>query len=255
MSALKLRLDKEYVTFLLAFINLTEGTTVTMGKFNVIPVLVAGVFLSTPVLAELRLDPEKIEMKDVTRSEKVLVLNGSKPVLPSEITKISSGVFKFKDDVPESARDGTHFSNYSYMFEFHANDDGSIVITANENLLEVGIYDLYVETIYGTVSGTINATLSESNPSTLLQREKLPEFTYDIVLPDYSRGQQIVLNLPPDEVNTYSWYIDGELHSSGLGQTTFLAQPEPGTHEISFIARNPEGIVVSTWSDVTEVSK
>jgi hypothetical protein len=226
-----------------------------MNKLGVFQVFVASVLLSTQVFAELRLDPEKIEMKDVNRSEKVFVFHDGKSVLPSEITKITTGVFKFRDDVPESARGGTHFSNYSYMFEFQVNDDGSIVITANEDLLEVGLYDLYVHTIHGTVSGTISATLSESNPSKLLQREKKPEFTYHIVLPDYSRGQQIVVNLPPDKVNTYSWYIDGELHISGLGETTFLAQPEPGTHEISFIARNPKGVVVSTWSDVVEVSK
>ena len=52
----------------------------------------------------------------------------------------------------------------------------------------------------------------------------------------------------------YSWYIDGEVHSSGLGMTSFRAWPEAGTHEISFVARDPEGSVVSKWSDATLVS-
>lgn len=59
--------------------------------------------------------------------------------------------------------------------------------------------------------------------------------------------------MSPDKKNTYSWYIDGEMHSSGVAETAFRAWPEPGFREISFIAQSPDGVVVSRWSDTIEV--
>ena len=217
--------------------------------------VLVGVLFSSSVVSQITLSPQELELKDTAQAEKVFITHDGKPVLPAEITKIVTGVFKFRDDVPRDDRDGTHFSNYSHMFDFKADDDGSITITGKKDLREVGKYDLYVHTIYGTVSGLINATLSQSSPTRLRQRVNLLEFSYTITLPDYSLGQTIAVSLPSDEVNTYYWYINGELHSSGLGETSFRVKPDAGTYEISFIARNPEGEVVSTWSDTTLVSK
>ena len=217
--------------------------------------LLIAVVLASPVFAGLSLSPENVELTDVSRSEKVYLSNDGKPVLPAEITKIVTGVFKSGNDLPSSASGETHFSDYSYMFKFEAGKDGSITITANKDAVQIGKYDLHVRTVFGTVTGTINATLSQSSPIGKSQREELPEFTYNIVLPDYSLGQQVSVNLPSDTVNTYSWYIDGKLHSSGVGETSFRARPDAGTHEISFIARNPEGEMVSKWSDTIKVVK
>lgn len=211
--------------------------------------------MSSAVFAQIELTPEVVELRDVSQSGTLFVTHNGQPVLPAEITKIVSGVFKYRDDVPDSAEGGTHFSNYSHMFDFKINPDGSISITARDDHIQEGTYDLYVHSIYGKATGSIRASLLESFPSMRRERPKKPEFTYGIVLPDYAHGQQIVIELAPDQVNTYFWYIDGELHSSGLGETSFRALPGVGTHEISFIAKNPAGDVVSFWSDTTVVSK
>ena len=226
-----------------------------MKKSKILFYILAGSLFSTAAFSKMDLSPDEIILEDVSLSKSVLVTNDGKPISPADITKIVTGVFKFRDDVPSNDKDGKHFSNYSHMFDFEANDDGTITIKARGDLLEVGKYDLYVHTIHGTATGLINATLTETNPTRARKRVKLPEFSYAIVLPDYKHGQTIVISLPPDKVHTYSWYINGELHSTGLGETTFRTKPDEGSYEISYIAENPEGDVVSSWSDTTEVSK
>jgi len=111
-----------------------------------------------------------------------------------------------------------------------------------------------VHTIYGTVTGLIDANLRDSNHTRLHEFER-PKFTYDIRLPDYSYGQAVSIDLGPDADNTYYWYLDGELHTSGLGKSSFSVWPDKGVHEISVIARNPDGAVVSTGAANTEVSE
>lgn len=226
-----------------------------MTRTNCLLATFVAVFFSSSVWANLTLCPTKIDLGDVSQSKKVFIKRDGIPVLPTEIKKVVSGVYKYRDDVPEGSPTGTHFSNYSYMFKFQTNDDGSITITPKESSLQIGTYDLYVHTIYGTATGSIDVNLKESLPAKPLNPVKHPEFSYAIELPDYSYGQLISIDLGPDGSNTYFWYIDGEVHSSGLGETSFRARPEPGVHEISYIARNSEGIVVSSWSDTIEVSK
>ena len=217
-------------------------------------VALVAAFFSSSLVAGVTLSPAEIEVNDVAQSKKIIITHDDQPVLPADITKIVSGVFKFRDDVPDSATDGTHFSDYSFMFEFRINDDGSITLIPNEDLLEIGRYHLYVHTKHGTATGFIDANLRESNPIRALNPVKWPEFTYDIELPDHVYGQVIAIDLSPDKVNTYTWTINGKVHSSGLGKTAFRAWPEPGSNEISYIAQNPEGVAVSSWSDTTVVT-
>ena len=216
---------------------------------------IAGVYLSTPVFAEITLSPETIEFQDISVSQNIFVRRDGEPVRAGDITKIVSGVFKYGDGVPESASGATHFSNYSFMFDFKANENGSITITPNKGLLEIGSYTLYVHTVHGIVTGLIDANLRESHPRPVRTEVKLPEFTYQIKLPDYKTGQLISVNLNPDKQNTYFWYINGKVHASGLGKTSFKALLDTGSYEISFTVRNPEGDVISRWSDRTEVTK
>ena len=231
-------------------LNVKECKTVLSGYF----LLLAGLLFSLPVVADLTLSPVEIDVKSSSEPAKVYVLNDGKPVLPAEITKIVAGVFKTGRAVPEEKRGGTHFSNYSYMFSFKVNADGSITITPVESTLQVGDYDIYVHTIHGTVVGVIDANLRESIPVRPPTRIKPTTFTYDFELPDYLYGQVVSIDLGPDKTRTYTWYIDGELHSSGLGLTSFRATPDPGIHEISFIARNADGDIISTWSGTANVS-
>jgi hypothetical protein len=139
------------------------------------------------------------------------------------------------------------------MFDFEAGDDGLITITPKKGRVEIGTYKLLVHSVYGTVSGLIDANLRDSIPTGKHGKLNLSEFSYDIELPDYVYGQGVSIELNPDSKNTYSWFIDGELHSSGIGKTSFRAWPEAGSHEISYIARDPQGVVVSQWSDTTDI--
>ena len=216
---------------------------------------ISGMLFPFTIIADLTLTPAELDLKNYSEPVKVLVMSDGRPVLPVEITKIVAGVFKTGNAVPEQARGGTHFSNYSYMFEFRTDVDGSITITPVKSLLQIGDYDLFVHTIYGTVSGVIDANLRDSIPARPPTKIKSSRFNYDFELPDYLFGQPVSIDLGPDKTRTYTWYIDGEIHSSGLGLTSFQARPEMGTHEISFIAKNADGEVVSTWSGTTRVSE
>lgn len=212
-------------------------------------------FLSNPAFAQLSLSPEKVDVNDAEQPRNVLITFDGNPVLPDEILKIVSGVTKTGDALPDGAAGNTHFSNYSYMFSFETSNDGIITITPNDGLVELGKYDLHVHTVHGKITGLINANLRDSVPPLQHQRTNLSEFKYDITLPDFVYGQLISIDLKPDNKNTYTWYVDGEVHSSGVGETSFRGWPEPGTHEISYVALSPEGVLLSRWSDTTNISK
>jgi hypothetical protein len=122
------------------------------------------ILLSTPVYAQLSLAPQEIDVNDVTQSRKVLITFNGKSVLTEDISGIVSGVSKIGDAVPESASSETHFSDYSYMFVFVAEDDGIIAINSKKGLVEIGTYDLLIRTVHGTVTGLINANLRDSIP-------------------------------------------------------------------------------------------
>ena len=226
-----------------------------MVKLGYLSVALAAVLFASSVYAQLVLSPSDIVFNNYDETNTVILTNDGKPVLPTEINRIISGVFKSGNEVPETAPGSTHTSDYSFMFEIISNDDGSITFTPIESLLELGTYDLIIHTIYGTAKGLIDANLRETFPPIPRPPATTPSFTYDIKLPDYSYSQEISIVLGPDEKNTCSWYIDGELHSSGLGKTSFRARPDIGEHEISFIAHNPEGVVVSKWSDTVKISE
>ena len=57
--------------------------------------LLVGLF-SSLAFAELTLSPHEIEFKDVDETKIVFVMRDGKPVLPGEITKITSGVYKIR---------------------------------------------------------------------------------------------------------------------------------------------------------------
>ena len=218
-------------------------------------VALAVVVLSTPLLAQLRLSPSEIDVSDVEQSENVRISYDGRPVLPGEIIKIVSGVTKSGKALPENAAGLSHFSDYSFMFDFALGDDGVITLKPNKGVLQIGSYDLVVKTVYGTVRGVINADLSDSIPPLPPRTANLARFSYDMKLPDYTYGKTISIELDADQKNTYTWYIDGEIHSSGLGESSFRAWPETGVHEISYVARSPAGAIVSSWSDTTEISE
>ena len=217
-------------------------------------VALAGAILSSVGFANMSITPDRIEVSDVARSSTVIIKHDGIAVLPAEIKKIVSGVYKTGEAAPATAADRTHFSNYSYMFEFNINEDGSITIKPKEGALEFGSYRLYVHTVYGTATALIDANPETSTPPVVPDQSENYSFSYAIELPDYAPGQLVSLDLRADSENTYTWYIDGKVHSSGLGLTSFRAVPEAGEHEISFIARDADGAVVSAWSDITRIS-
>lgn len=114
----------------------------TMVQLKYCLCVLVGVLLLQSVFAQMSLSPREIDVKDFSHSQKVFVTHDGKPVLPGEITRIVSGVLKTGNAVPEKAKGMTHFSDYSFMFEFSTNEDGSITLTPNKGLLEFGSYDL-----------------------------------------------------------------------------------------------------------------
>jgi hypothetical protein len=224
-----------------------------MNRLIQYPATLLAVLLPTTVTAQLNLVPHEIDVNDVMQPRQVRLTHNGEAVLSSEILSISSGVFKTGEALPENAAGDTHFSDYSYMFDFEVDDDGLITIKPIEGRVEIGTYELLVRSVHGSVSGLINANLRDSIPPSEHRKLNLSEFSYEIELPDYIYGRGVLIELNPDSKNTYSWYMDGELHSAGIGKTSFRAWPEAGSHEISYIARDPQGLVVSQWSDTTNI--
>lgn len=226
-----------------------------MIRSKLYPALVMAVFTAAPGFAQLSLSPEVIDLNDVRQSKNVLITFDGKAISKQEILRIVTGVTKTGDALPENASGKTHFSDYSYMFDFDVGDDGVITVVPKAGLVEVGKYDLVVFSVHGKAKGLINANLRDSLPPKKHQPLNLSAFSYDIKLPDYTYGRAISIELNPDSKNSYTWLIDGEVHSSGLGVTSFRAWPEPGDHEISYIALSPEGVELSRWSDRTVVAE
>ena len=154
-----------------------------------------GVLFSTVVFANLTLSPTEIDVKDISQSKKVFIKHDGQPVLSGEITKIVSGVYKYGNAVPKSAPGSTHFSDYSFMFEFVPGDDGSITITPNKSLLEIGSYTFFVHTIYGTVTGLIDANLRDSKPVRPHHPVKFSKLSHYNKHADYLYGQVISIDL------------------------------------------------------------
>jgi len=201
------------------------------------------------------LSPDEIDVTDITQSKKFFITHDEQVVLPAEITKIVSGVFKTGNAVPSRVSTKTHFSDYSYMFKFELGDDGSITLTPEKDLLQVGVYEVFVHTIYGTATGVINAGLKDSHPAIPHHPVKTSRVTSHGQQADYLYGQVVSVELSADKKNDYAWFLDGKTHSSGPGMTSFRAWPEVGIHEVSSIARNMDGTVVSTWSDSITIAK
>lgn len=198
-------------------------------------------------VAQLVMSPEELVFRDFTRPQAFTLSHDGAAVTPAEIMRIRAGVRKTGDALPAHAVD-THFSDYSYMFHYRLGEDGRITLTPNERFLEIGHYTLVVHTVHGTVSGFITAQLEHATPPPPSYVVTTRTTSWDIELPAYPRGQEVVLDLGPDPGNTYFWYLDGALHASGPGLTTFRATPGPGRHALSFVAQDPAGVIVATWS-------
>jgi len=220
----------------------------------VLPIL-AGVFCALPVFPDLLLTPQDIELQDISESKQLILTHDGKPVPPDEITSIVIGVRKTGDEVHGRPGVDEHFSNYSYMFEFKTGEDGVITVSADRDSLQIGSYEMQVHTIHGTVKGRVEASLAATNPTRPPLKGHMPRISYSPAQTSFLYGQAISIRLGSDASNTYSWYIDGREHSTGRGLTSLRAWPEPGQHEISVVARNPEGQIVSRWSDTFDVTR
>ena len=213
----------------------------------------AGVLYTLPAFAELLLTPGVVVLQDIFEPKKVFLTYGGKPVPPVEINRIVFGVRKTGNEVHGRPGVDEHFSDYSYMFDFTTAADGSITITADSDSLQIGSYELQVHTIHGTVKGRVEANLENTNPTRPPFKGHMPRISYSPGQSSFLYGQAIAIRLGSDQVNTYSWFIDGELHSTGRGLTSLRAWPEPGSHEISVVARSPDGDLISKWSDTFDV--
>jgi hypothetical protein len=215
--------------------------------------ILTGMLCALPAFADLLLTPTVVVLQDISESKKVFLTYGDQPVPPGDIKRIVFGVRKTGDEVHGRPGVDEHFSDYSYMFDFTTAADGSITITADRDLLQIGSYELQVYTVHGTAKGRIEAKLDHTNPTRPPFKSHMPRITYSPGQTSFLYGQAIAIRLGSDQVNTYSWFIDGELHSTGRGLTSLRAWPEPGSHEISVVARNPDGDVISKWSDTFDV--
>lgn len=204
---------------------------------------------------QITLSPQTVTVDSLEQARQIKVLLDDQPVPAADIKRIAAGVFKDGTAVPESKAGGTHFSDYSYMFTFAVGADGVITITPVESTLQIGKYDLYVYTAHGTAKGVIDANLDTVAQPAPRQQRTRPVISIDLEMPQYIQGQTVFIDLGPDEARHYTWYLDGEVHASGQGASRFSAKPEAGTHEVSFIARNAEGQVVSEGSGVVEVAE
>jgi hypothetical protein len=66
-------------------------------------VALLGALFSSLAFAELTLSPNEIEFKDVTQTKKVLITHDDKPVMPGEITRMISGVYKYREIISGSS--------------------------------------------------------------------------------------------------------------------------------------------------------
>ena len=162
-------------------------------------------------------------------------------------------------------------SNYSHMIAVTAIPAGLRI--APTEFLEVGSYDLAVETSHGTVQVLVYAPLSdlrsildEADGPGGARRQALREelgfsaetrrATVDIQLPPvYSVGQTLSLEMEHNPAREYIWAINGEIVQRGLGESSFKHTfTQTGDYILSYAERE-DGATVARAEAVTRVGE
>jgi hypothetical protein len=201
----------------------------------------------------LWLDPSEIEIRRLDNSTSVrLTFNGT-PVAADAVSRIKLYVNRH---------------DYDEMFDTEI-EDGKITFTPT-SLMEIGRYDLVIDTRHGTVRGVIRVTLQDD--LTLLEnRARELDMSVDAmrrmlglvqtgrdtlrvdISPSYVLGQSFHLALEPPAEREYIWIFNGSVvkYGSGPHQIRYLFR-EPGAYTIQYQERD-SGKLVNDLSIHTEV--
>ncbi len=159
--------------------------------------------------------------------------------------------------------------DYAYMFTYDKSD-GALKLTPTGEL-EVGSYDLVLDTSAGHATVKVYAPLAEmesvvekaaSHPGISMQEARqrlgltttLPRVQVDIGLPPvYYEGQALHLHMPHDANRVYEWGVNGVVLKQGPGESAFTyVFEEPGNYLISYVEKE-EGNVVAAELEATTV--
>lgn len=183
--------------------------------------------------------------------------HGAVTAEPAQVTFTSpqqSATIKLtKDGAPIPAKDiqgwqllaGDH--NYHYMLTYEKMD-GALKI-APSKLLEVGSFDLKIETAEGPVLVQVFSPLTDRPEDTTVGRTATTlreELKIDLP-PVYYEGQTLDLAMPPMPNRICTWAMNGKTVKEGAGQNTLVYTfKEPGDYELTYVeTENKDGKTIT----------
>ncbi|MFP4500306.1 MAG: hypothetical protein ACLFTT_04845 [Candidatus Hydrogenedentota bacterium] len=159
--------------------------------------------------------------------------------------------------------------DYDYMIESTVKD-GEIVFTGTDNL-EVGVYDLVINTAWGKTTVVVDAPLT-AKPNILEERarergitlqalkeelgfttELPPEVASLGVADEYYEGQALHMEMPKQPGHTYIWSVNGRIVAQGPDANVLrYVFTDVGPHVITF-AEKRDGETIATAEATTTV--
>lgn len=209
----------------------------TLNARRAIATLLSLAAAAAPAWAQLVADPPKLNFTAPTQSFTVHLSNGGAPLAANDIKG-----WKFM------AGD----SNYAHMMTLTA-VAGGFTLTPTDTV-EVGSYDLQVETTHGPIAVAVATPLSdvpdvvqEAGWTTDAQRRAVEvkmgvasqgaraEASFELP-PNYYVGQTLTLQAPPSDGHSYTWTVNGVVVAEGMDQSTLhYTFPKPGEYVVNFV--------------------
>lgn len=223
--------------------------------FNVCAVLA----LTTGVLAgpaqAVEAQPERLVFETRSDTERLTLTHENSPVPANKVTGWTLLVNEH---------------DYDYMLESTVKD-GEIVFTGTDNL-EVGVYDLVIDTAWGTTTVVLDAPLN-AKPNILEERalergislqalkeelglttELPPEVTSLGLADEYYEGQALHMEMPKRPGHTYIWSVDGRIVAQGPDANVLrYVFTEVGPHVITFAEKRDGETIAAAQATTTVV--
>lgn len=162
--------------------------------------------------------------------------------------------------------------DYDHMIEV-AKDDGRITVSPSD-MLEIGSYDLVIDTAHGKATAYIQAPLdglytslesrakrlgitTDELKGRLGMTEKVGDEYVDLGLPSvYYVGQTVKIPIDRAEGRTYAWTVNGDPVEFGKGDSTLhYTFTEPGVYDFSYVETNGERVVATGFGATSAVAE
>lgn len=226
-----------------------------MGR--VIPGALFALLVGALTATAVEVNPKQIEFGKIDASETISVVHNGQAVPASDIKSVKLWA-------------GGH--DYDHMIDVKKSD-GQVTVKPSE-LLEIGSYDLVIDTAQGKATVTMMAPLDKLYTSLESRSARLGitvdelksrlgmtrKFGQEIVhlnLPKvYYLGQTLSVPMEQVQGRTYAWAVNGTAIQVGVGDARMnYTFTEPGIYDFTYVEKEGERVVASGFGATTVVAE